>query len=160
MDEYLLKIGEVAAFFGVSVKTLRVYEKIGILKPVKIDESSGYRYYSAEQIRSLDAVLELRGLGFSLVEIKTLLESGPTRDAYMEALVHKKAEWRERLSQARDRIETIDEAIEKLKSSKPHVKLHGLTDEERAGLLSRFACLKIDLRERHASSILSEALWL
>ena len=43
----LLKIGELAALAGISVKALRVYEKKNIIKPVRVDEGSGYRYYSA-----------------------------------------------------------------------------------------------------------------
>ena len=41
MDERLLKIGELAAFAGVSPKALRVYEKMNIIKPYEIDEENG-----------------------------------------------------------------------------------------------------------------------
>lgn len=160
MEEVLMRIGEVAEFFNVSVKALRVYEKMGILTPVKVDEKTGYRYYNADQIKQLDAILELRELGFSLAEIKGLLERGVTAEQYMEVLVHKKMMWQERMSQAQDRIHTIDEVIGKLENSKPPVKLHELTEEERAQLLSRFACLDINLHELHGRNILSEALWL
>ena len=80
MDDVLMRIGEIAAFFGVSVKALRVYEKTGILKPVKVDEKTGYRYYTADQVKQLDAILELRELGFSLLEIQKLLESIMTKE--------------------------------------------------------------------------------
>ena len=53
MDEQLLKIGELAGLCNVSPKALRVYEKRGLIKPVKIDEESGYRYYSADQVKDL-----------------------------------------------------------------------------------------------------------
>ena len=159
-DDLLMRIGEIAAFFNVSVKAMRVYEKMGILKPVKVDEKNGYRYYSADQVKQLDVLLELRELGFSLIEIKTLLENGMTKDKYMEVLVHKKMMWQNRVSQAQDRIDTIDEIIEKLVSSNPPVKLHELTEDERAVLLSRLACLDSNLHELHGRNILSEALWL
>ena len=159
MDEHLMKIGEVAAFFNVSVKAMRIYEKIGILKPVKIDEKTGYRYYTADQVRQLDAILELRELGFSLIEIKTLLESNMTKEQYMEELVHKKAMWHDKISVAQDKIDNIDEIIEKMKSSKPPTKLHVLSEDERANLLSRLACVE-SLHDLHARSLLSEALWL
>ena len=159
-DDVLMRIGEIAAFFNVSVKAMRVYEKMGILKPVKVDEKTGYRYYTANQVKQLDAVLELRELGFSLKEIKALLENGITKDKYMEVLVHKKTMWQDKISQAQDRVDTIDEIIEKLASSNPPVKLHELTEEERAVLLSRFACLDTNLHEWHGRNVLSEALWL
>ncbi|WMC93645.1 MerR family transcriptional regulator [Kineothrix sp. MB12-C1] len=160
MESVLMRIGEVAAFFNVSVKAMRIYEKMGILKPVKVDEKTGYRYYSADQIKQLDALLELRELGFSLAEIRDLLENGITQEQYMEVLVHKKVMWQEKMSQAQDRIDTIDEVIEKLVNSKPPVKLHELTEAERAHLLSRLACLDVNLHELHGRNILSEALWL
>jgi len=160
MDDVLMRIGEIAAFFNVSVKAMRVYEKMGILKPVKVDQKTGYRYYSADQVKQLDALLELRELGFSLSEIKELLESGMTSERYMEVLTHKKIIWQEKISQAQDRVTTIDEIIDKLADSKPPVKLHELTEDERAHLLSRLACLDVNLHDLHGRNILSEVLWL
>lgn len=64
MDEQLMKIGEIAAFFNVSVKAIRIYEKKGIIVPARIDPETGYRYYSADQVRTLNALLELKTLGF------------------------------------------------------------------------------------------------
>ncbi len=46
-DEVLMRIGEIAAFFNVSVKAIRIYEKMGLLKPAKVDDKTGYRYYTA-----------------------------------------------------------------------------------------------------------------
>lgn len=160
MEQELLRIGEVAAFFNVSVKTMRIYEKMGILKPEKVDEKTGYRYYGVNQVKQLDALLELRELGFSLAEIRDLLKAGPKQDDYMEALVHKRVMWQDKIAQANERIDRIDEVIGKLEKMQPPVKLHELTDEERAQLLSRFACLDLDLHVLHGRSILSEALWL
>jgi DNA-binding transcriptional MerR regulator len=156
MDDVLMRIGEIAAFFNVSVKAMRIYEKMGILKPVKVDEKTGYRYYTADQVRQLDALLELRELGFSLSEIKKLLESGMAKDQYMEVLVHKKAMWQDKISAAQDKIDNIDEIIEKLATVKPPIKLHELTEDERAHLLSRMVCLE----KLHARNVVSEAIWL
>ena len=160
MSDVLMRIGEIAAFFGVSVKAMRVYEKMGVLQPVKVDDKTGYRYYSADQVKQLDALLELRGLGFSLAEIKGLIEGGLTKEQYMEALARKKAEWQEKVTQARDRVETIDDIIKELAHSKPPVKISKLTEDERAQLLSRLARLDINLHDVHGRNILSEILWL
>lgn len=156
MDDVLMRIGEIAAFFNVSVKALRIYEKMDILKPVRVDEKTGYRYYTADQVKQLDALLELRELGFSLSEIKKLLESGMTKDRYMEVLVHKRAMWQDKISEAQDKIGNIDEIIEKLATSEPPIKLHELTEDERAYLLSRMVCLE----NLHSRNVLSEAIWL
>lgn len=156
MDEPLMKIGEIAAFFNVTVKAMRVYEKMGIIKPIKVDDKTGYRYYSADQVKLLDALLELRNLGFSLSEIRVLLKSEMQKEQYMEALVHKKAMWQERLSKAQDKIDNIDEIIESLENTQPPIKLHDLTEDERAYLLSRMVCIE----DLHAKSCISEAIWL
>ena len=66
MNDDLLRIGEIAGFFDVSAKALRIYEKMGIIKPVKIDAKTKYRYYSADQVQQLNALLDLKELGFSL----------------------------------------------------------------------------------------------
>jgi DNA-binding transcriptional MerR regulator len=160
MDEEYMRIGELAAFFGVSVKAMRIYEKMGILNPVKVDAKTGYRYYCADQVKELDALLELRELGFSLVEIKNLLESGLSGDQYMEMLAHKKMMWQESIAKARERMERIDEVTERLQSKEPPVKLHELTQEERANLINRIACLDVDLHDLHGRHLLSEAVWL
>ena len=160
MDDNLMRIGEIAAFFNVSVKAIRIYEKMGILMPVKVDEKTGYRYYTADQVKQLNALLELRELGFSLSDIKDLLESEMPKEQYIEILVHKKAEWQEKLVQVNDRIEAIDEIIESVTNSKPQVKMHELTEDERAHLLSRLACLDVNLHDVHGRNVLSEALWL
>ncbi len=154
--EPLLKIGEIAAFFNVSVKAMRVYERMGILKPVKVDEFTGYRYYSAGQVRQLDALMELRGLGFSLAEIKELLADGVTGDRYMEALTHKRMQWQERLDAAQNKISSIDEQIMELANGPPATKLHELTEDERANLLGKMVCVE----DINARTPLSEALWL
>ena len=63
--EELLKISEIADFFGTTPKALRIYEQKGIIIPCKIDPESGYRYYSADQVKnalisSIDSLLERR----------------------------------------------------------------------------------------------------
>lgn len=151
-----MRIGELAGFFNVSAKALRVYEKMGIIKPAKIDERTGYRYYTADQVQRLDALLELKQLGFSLVEIKKLLESGMSNDAFMEALVHKKAKWQDAIAAAKNKIDAIDKITKRLAASEPATKMHELTDDERAWLLVKMVCVE----DLHGQSILSEALWL
>ena len=156
MDESLLRIGEIAAFFNVSVKAIRIYDKLGIIKPVKIDPMTGYRYYSAGQVQELNALIELKHLGFSLSEIKELLKGGMTNEQFMESLVHKKTEWQERITMVKNKIEAIDNITKRLSNSEPAVKLHELSEEERAWLLVKMACVE-DIRAQHQ---LSEAIWL
>ena len=71
-----LKIGEFSKMMQVTVKTLRHYEQKGLLLPDEVDEWTGYRYYSIDQMQTLQAIRDLQRLGFSLDEIKELFEDG------------------------------------------------------------------------------------
>ena len=65
-----LSIKEMGQKRGVSSKTLRFYDSIGIFKPDYVDPETGYRYYDPEQYERLGTILELRSLNFSINEIK------------------------------------------------------------------------------------------
>lgn len=70
----LMRIGEVARMFDLSVGSLRHYEKLGLLEPAYVDEDSGYRYYGPRQLSALNNISYLRVLGMSLTDIKTFLD--------------------------------------------------------------------------------------
>ena len=70
----MLKIGDFSRLSFVSIKTLRYYDEFGLLAPVRVDESTGYRYYTADQAPRLNRILALKDLGLSLEEIKRLLD--------------------------------------------------------------------------------------
>lgn len=74
MKELKFKIGEFSRLGRVTVRTLRHYGEIGLLKPEIIDRQTGYRYYSAGQLQKLLAIVQLKELGFSLAEIRDLYE--------------------------------------------------------------------------------------
>lgn len=69
-----LKIGEFSKMMQVTVKTLRHYEQKGLLLPDEVDVWTGYRYYSINQMQTLQTIRDLQRLGFSLDEIKELFE--------------------------------------------------------------------------------------
>ena len=56
----MLKIGDFSRVAHVTVKTLRHYAKVGLLKPVWIDRFSGYRYYSLQQLSRLNRIMALK----------------------------------------------------------------------------------------------------
>lgn len=72
--EIKLKIGEFSRLMQTTVKTLRHYEQIGLLLPDEVDEVTGYRYYRMEQMQRLNAIKDLKSLGFSLDEIKDIYD--------------------------------------------------------------------------------------
>lgn len=69
----ILRIGEVAQQAGVGVETVRYYERRGLLKDPQ-RKASGYRQYNEEAVEVLRFIRRAKELGFTLKEIKTLLE--------------------------------------------------------------------------------------
>jgi len=156
MEEPLLKIGQIAAFFNVSVKAIRIYEKKGIIIPAKIDPDTGYRYYTADQVQTLAALLELKALGFSLSEIKSIISGGINDSDLVAALVRKRLAWQDAIASAQNKIDAFDRITECIKKSKEATKLQELTDEQRAWLLVKMVCVE----DLYGQKVLSEALWL
>lgn len=68
------KIGEFSCLTGVTVKTLRYYEQFELLVPDEVDEWTGYRYYNVAQMQTMSQIRQLKAIGFSLEEIRDLLE--------------------------------------------------------------------------------------
>ncbi len=69
----MFKIGDFSKIARVTIKTLRYYDKIGLLKPSFIDVHTGYRYYNDEQISEIHAILSYKKAGLSNADVKVLL---------------------------------------------------------------------------------------
>ncbi|WFR56589.1 MerR family transcriptional regulator [Anaerocolumna sp. AGMB13025] len=69
MDEILLSIGQLARICNVTPKTLRYYDKVGLLKPAKINSENGYRFYFKSHITRVLAIKQLQEIGVSLEQI-------------------------------------------------------------------------------------------
>jgi DNA-binding transcriptional MerR regulator len=74
MERWMFRIGEFSRLTQVSVKTLRHYDRLGLLEPARTDPLNGYRYYSCEQLPRLNGILALKDLGFSLGQVSVLLD--------------------------------------------------------------------------------------
>ncbi len=155
-EETLLKIGEVADFFQISVKAVRIYEKKGIIVPAYIDPESGYRYYTPDQLHQLAALLELKALGFSLDEIKDVMVGESSKEALYMAMQEKLRNWENLVIMAQSKMDAIESISERLVSSKEAEKLRELTEEERAWLLVKLVCVE----NVQVQSTINEAIWL
>ena len=104
----MFKIGDFSRLSLVSVKALRYYDELGLLTPARVDESSGYRYYSASQLTRLNRILVLKDLGLSLQQIALLLDQEPTPDQIRGMLRLKQVELHQQLEEGRARLARID----------------------------------------------------
>ena len=90
-------VKEMSEFSGVSARTLRYYDQIGLLKPDKTSEA-GYRYYEDSQTERLQWIVLYRELGFSLKQIAELLEADDdTRNVILRKQIADMEEKRKKL---------------------------------------------------------------
>lgn len=152
----LIKIGELAAMAGISVKALRVYEKKGIIKPVETDKKTGYRYYSAGQLQQVESLLALQDMGFTLSEI-ALIMSGNCSKEEMGALVEQKKEiLQELIWKTEAKMKGLDSIQKSYEQWADSDKVKKMTEEERIRSLSKLTILN----EENVRQILSEVIWL
>ena len=72
----MFKIGDFSRLGQVSVRMLRHYDKLGLLTPNQIDQYTGYRYYTVEQLARLNRIVALNDMGLTLQQISHLLGKG------------------------------------------------------------------------------------
>lgn len=85
-----LTIGDMAARSGLSEHTLRYYERIGLIRPIPRDTSSGHRRYSPETAQLVESLACLRAAGLPLEDMRTFLAlyaRGPAAAAEQKALI-------------------------------------------------------------------------
>ena len=75
----LLSIGRFSRLSGLTVKALRHYDEIGLLRPARVDDATGYRYYSLAQARDAESIRRLRSLEVPLDEVADLLRADDAR---------------------------------------------------------------------------------
>lgn len=88
----MIKIGDFSKLSLLSVKTLRYYDEMGLLKPVQVDRFTGYRYYSASQLPRLNRILALKEMGLTLEQIRMLLEKDLPADQVLGILRRRQVE--------------------------------------------------------------------
>ncbi len=114
----MYKIGEFSKIVNMSVRTLRYYDEINILKPGYVDNFSNYRYYTEENISEANLITILRSVGFSLEEI--LLYKDKLSDEVID----------DKISALESEIEDINLKIRKLNIIKEQIIDSPLEKEE------------------------------
>ena len=76
----MFSIGEFARHGRVSVRMLRHYDAVGLIRPAQVDPATGYRSYSAGQLSRLNRVVALKELGFTLLQVQSILDETVTAE--------------------------------------------------------------------------------
>ncbi|MEO8609219.1 MAG: MerR family transcriptional regulator [Chloroflexota bacterium] len=103
----MIKIGDFARLSQLSIGTLRHYDEVGLLKPVRVDRETGYRYYSVAQLPRLNRILALKDLGFTLQQIEQVLSGGINLDQLRGMLKLKQADVEQQIAQEQGRLARI-----------------------------------------------------
>ncbi|MDA3915888.1 MAG: MerR family transcriptional regulator [Deltaproteobacteria bacterium] len=74
----MFKIGDFSKLGQVSTRMLRHYDKIGLLIPNEVDQWTGYRYYSVEQLAQLHRIIAMKDLGLGLQQVSELIKEDET----------------------------------------------------------------------------------
>jgi DNA-binding transcriptional MerR regulator len=107
----MLKIGEFAALAQISIRMLRHYDHLGLLKPAYVDRNSDYRYYTLEQLPRLNRILALKDLGLTLGEIHLLLDEALTADEIRGILKLKQAQLHRRITEEQNRLQRVENRL-------------------------------------------------
>jgi DNA-binding transcriptional MerR regulator len=102
------KIGDFSRISRVTVRTLRYYDEIGLIKPVRVDELTGYRYYSINQLPKLNRIIMLKEIGLSLEDISHTLNGNAPVDHIKQLLQVKKSEIHDRLNLDKRRLRRVE----------------------------------------------------
>src|SRR5512143_3025631 len=104
----MIRIGDFSKLSRVSIKTLRFYDEMGLLKPIEVDRFTGYRYYEFDQLPRLYRILALKDLGFSLEEIGRLFEGDLPTEQMRGMLKLRQAEIRQQVAEEAERLERVE----------------------------------------------------
>lgn len=111
-------IGEFAAIGRLSVRMLRHYDAIGLLRPAQVDEWSGYRRYSPSQLVQLNRILALKDLGFPLDEVARIVHDEPDEPTMRGLLEARRSSVRVELDAATARLRRIEAALRQLEGTR------------------------------------------
>ncbi len=103
----MFRIGEFSKLCGLSADTLYHYEKQKILIPMSVDKFTGYRYYDASQIVTVNKILALKDAGFSLMEISNLMKEDAPVPLLIEMLESKARILESTLTEEYNRLERL-----------------------------------------------------
>lgn len=100
----MYSIGEFSKLSGLSINTLRHYEAVRVLIPDRVNEFTGYRYYSASQLVIVNKILAMKDAGFSLMEIAKIFTEIPSNAFIISMLEGKANELEDALKNEQERL--------------------------------------------------------
>lgn len=113
----MLNIGDFARLGQVSPRMLRHYDEIGLLKPSRVDEQTGYRSYEVAQLARLHRLLVLRDLGFTLEQVRVLLHDDPPPEQLRTMLERRQDQIERDLAEEQVRLRRVEAHLRAIERS-------------------------------------------
>lgn len=121
----MLKIGDFSKLSRISIRMLRHYDEIGLLRPEAVDNFTGYRYYSEAQLPLAGRIQALKNLGFELSVIREIQEKYENTKEIEQFLLLKRKELEEQDKEIQQRIKLLDSTLKWLrKDGKLKTRFH------------------------------------
>jgi DNA-binding transcriptional MerR regulator len=108
----MFTIGEFARHGRVSVRMLRHYDAAGLLRPARVDPASGYRFYAAGQLARLNRIIALKDLGFSLDQVRAMLDEQVSAEQLRGMLRLRQAELQSQLATDAARLAQVEARLQ------------------------------------------------
>jgi DNA-binding transcriptional MerR regulator/effector-binding domain-containing protein len=112
----MFSIGDFAQAGQVSVRMLRHYDQIGLLRPARVDPRSGYRFYEAAQLHRLNRLVVLKDLGFSLETVRTILDDEVDAAELRGMLLLRRAELAQQIAADGYRLRRVEVRLRTIES--------------------------------------------
>ena len=110
----MLRIGEFAWLGQVTVETLRHYDRLDLLKPDRLDQFTGYRYYSLAQLPRLNRILALKDLGLSLEQVARMVDQQVKPDEIRSILKSQQVELEREIQEAQRRLARVEARLDQI----------------------------------------------
>ena len=111
----MLKIGDFSKLSRVSIRMLRHYDDIGLLKPAEIDDFTGYRYYREDQLFIVARITALKDMGFALADIVRILEIYDDKEKLDGFLTERQHELAQQAKEMEYKLMLLDTARKRLR---------------------------------------------
>ncbi|MFC1401094.1 MULTISPECIES: MerR family transcriptional regulator [Streptacidiphilus] len=112
----MFTIGDFAGHGRVSIRMLRHYDAIGLLRPARVDRSSGYRFYEAAQLSRLNRIVALKDLGFTLQQVQTILDEDVSAQELRGMLRLRRAELEAAVAEAASNLVQVEARLRSIEN--------------------------------------------
>lgn len=149
-ESRLLRVGDLAQRTQKTVRALHLYEELGLLRPSERSKG-GYRLYSPDAAVRVRWISKLQEMGFSLPEIREILQEWEASGSATHAMKHVRALYAQKLEETRKQLERLKALQAELERSIEYLDTCETCDPER--LIS--SCPRCELHECHAPELVA-----